>query len=47
MKAYGEFANENRPAGWNLWLTFNIFAGGANAAYTFEAHVHEIESSYN
>jgi hypothetical protein len=24
LKAYGEFANENRPAGWNLWLTFNI-----------------------
>src|SRR5215813_2043635 len=24
VKAYGEFANENRPAGWNLWLTFNI-----------------------
>jgi hypothetical protein len=24
VKAYGEFANENRPAGWNLWLTFNL-----------------------
>jgi hypothetical protein len=24
LKAYGEFANENRPAGWNVWLTFNI-----------------------
>jgi hypothetical protein len=24
LKAYGEFANENRPAGWNLWLTFNV-----------------------
>ena len=24
LKAYGEFANENRPAGWNLWLTFNL-----------------------
>jgi hypothetical protein len=22
LKGYGEFANENRPAGWNLWLTF-------------------------
>jgi len=24
LKGYGEFANENRPAGWNLWLTFNL-----------------------
>ena len=24
LKAYGEFANENRPAGWNLWLTFSL-----------------------
>ncbi|KYH03556.1 phenol degradation protein meta [Bradyrhizobium sp. DOA1] len=24
LKAYGEFANEHRPAGWNLWLTFNL-----------------------
>lgn len=24
LKAYGEFAAENRPAGWNTWLTFSI-----------------------
>ncbi|NOJ39993.1 SphA family protein [Bradyrhizobium australiense] len=24
LKGYGEFANENRPAGWNTWLTFSI-----------------------
>lgn len=24
LKAYGEFAAENRPAGWNAWLTFSI-----------------------
>jgi len=24
VKAYGEFAAENRPAGWNTWLTFSI-----------------------
>ena len=24
LKAYGEFAEENRPAGWNVWLTFNL-----------------------
>jgi hypothetical protein len=28
LKAYGEFANENRPAGWNVWLTFNISPAG-------------------
>jgi hypothetical protein len=29
LKAYGEFANENRPAGWNLWLTFNLTPAAA------------------
>jgi hypothetical protein len=29
LKAYGEFANENRPAGWNIWLTFNLSAAAA------------------
>jgi hypothetical protein len=24
LKAYGEFDNASRPAGWNLWLTFNL-----------------------
>jgi hypothetical protein len=24
VKAYGEFAAENRPSGWNTWLTFSI-----------------------
>ena len=24
LKAYGEFDQENRPAGWNTWLTFAI-----------------------
>jgi hypothetical protein len=24
LKGYGEFAAENRPSGWNLWLTFAI-----------------------
>jgi len=24
LKAYGEFAAENRPAGWNTWLTLSI-----------------------
>jgi hypothetical protein len=24
LKGYGEFANENRPAGWNVWLTFAL-----------------------
>jgi hypothetical protein len=26
LKGYGEFVNENRPAGWNVWLTFNLSA---------------------
>ena len=29
LKAYGEFANENRLAGWNLWLTFNLSPAAA------------------
>lgn len=24
LKGYGEFAAENRPAGWNTWLTFSL-----------------------
>jgi hypothetical protein len=24
LKAYGEFAAENRPSGWNTWVTFSI-----------------------
>jgi hypothetical protein len=24
LKGYGEFAAENRPSGWNVWLTFNL-----------------------
>ena len=24
FKGYGEFAHENRPDGWNLWLTFAL-----------------------
>jgi len=24
LKGYGEFANDNRPDGWNLWLTFSL-----------------------
>ena len=24
VKAHGEFAVENRPAGWDTWLTFSI-----------------------
>jgi hypothetical protein len=31
LKGYGEFANENRPAGWNVWLTF-VLSPAAPAA---------------
>jgi hypothetical protein len=26
LKGYGEFDNDNRPAGWNVWLTFVLSA---------------------
>jgi hypothetical protein len=29
IKAYGEFGNVNRPAGWNTWLTFAISPAAA------------------
>src|SRR3974390_1215447 len=29
LKAYGEFANQNRPDGWNLWLTFSLSPAAA------------------
>ncbi|MBR0831519.1 transporter [Bradyrhizobium manausense] len=29
LKAYGEFANANRPDGWNVWLTFNLSPAAA------------------
>ncbi|OCK54563.1 phenol degradation protein meta [Bradyrhizobium sp. LMTR 3] len=32
LKGYGEFANENRPAGWNVWLTFNLQPTAATPA---------------
>jgi hypothetical protein len=42
LKACGEFANQNRADGWNLWLTFH-FAGVA-AGDARKAHDHEIGS---
>ena len=32
LKGYGEFAAENRPAGWNTWLTFSISPAAPKAA---------------
>src|SRR5262245_15610465 len=29
LKGYGEFGNENRPEGWNVWLTFAISPAAA------------------
>jgi hypothetical protein len=31
LKAYGEFANANRPDGWNVWLTFSLSPAPATA----------------
>ncbi len=32
LKAYGEFDQANRPAGWNAWLTFAISPAAPTAA---------------
>ena len=45
LKAYGEFDNANRPAGWNLWVTFHLAARGASTADALKAYVHEIEGA--
>ena len=29
LKGYGEFGHENRPEGWNVWLTFAISPAAA------------------
>ena len=29
LKGYGEFANQNRPDGWNVWLTFAVSPAAA------------------
>ena len=34
LKAYGEFGNVNRPAGWNTWLTFVISPAAATPPET-------------
>jgi hypothetical protein len=32
LKAYGEFAAGDRPAGWNAWLTFSVSQAAASAS---------------
>jgi hypothetical protein len=34
LKAYGEFAAENRPSGWNAWITFSLSPAAAPAPLT-------------
>jgi hypothetical protein len=34
LKGYGEFAAENRPAGWNTWLTFSLSPMAPTTAVT-------------
>ena len=41
LKGYKEFAAENRPDGWNTWVTFVDLAGCADPVGT-AAHGHEI-----
>jgi len=31
LKGYWEFAAENRPDGWNAWVTFSLLATGCAA----------------
>jgi hypothetical protein len=38
LKAYGEFAAENRPSGWNAWVTFNISPAAPPPAATPTYH---------
>ena len=43
IKGYKEFAAENRPDGWNTWVTFDDLAGGAHAERTAaKGDAHEI-----
>ena len=37
LKAYGEFDNANRPAGWNTWVTFSISPPAPGAPPTTKA----------
>ena len=45
FKAYGEFAAENRPAGWNTWVTFCYLAARARSASDNKAHRQKILAS--
>ena len=45
FKAYGEFAAENRPAGWNTWVTFCHLAARARSASDDKAHRQKILAS--
>ncbi|TWA99349.1 hypothetical protein FBZ96_104324 [Bradyrhizobium stylosanthis] len=39
FKGYGEFAAENRPAGWNAWVTFAVSPAAPPPAVTPTKHV--------
>jgi hypothetical protein len=39
IKGYGEFAAENRPSGWNAWVTFSISPAAPPPAVTPTKHV--------
>jgi len=43
LKDYAEFAGQNRPDGWNAWLTFAISpADPGDGASVIQANVHEV-----
>ena len=43
LKGYKEFAAENRPDGWNVWLTFVISPAARQEAAAKKAYDHEID----
>jgi hypothetical protein len=42
LKSYSEFANQNRPGGWNAWGHIRDLAGRADAERPDETNDHEI-----
>ncbi len=42
LKAYKEFAAQNRPDGWNAWLTFSISPAAPTPSTAAKADVHEV-----
>jgi len=46
LKSYWEFANQNRPAGWNGWVTFVISPAEQTPNTAPRAHAHEVRRPF-